>query len=251
MRFATVQGHKMLLDDPDSLSLSKRGIYEPLLTKVVKKIIKEGDVVLDLGAMIGYYTLILAKLVGEKGKVFAFEPDPDNFELLKKNIEINSYQNTTLIAKATSNKTGKATLYRSMSNRAQNTIFDRGKHDETAEVETIRLDDYFKDYQGRIDFIKCDTQGAEPVVIEGMAKLLKENENVRLTTEFWPSGLKAFGYEPEEFLKVLLDYGFAMYDIDEWLSKVVPVNIPQLLKRYTPENKRWTNLFWGKEPKKD
>lgn len=98
--FAEVQGHKMFLDSKDSLRLSIHGIYEPLETELAKKEVKKGNVVLDIGANIGYYTLIFAKLVGEDGKVFAFEPDPTNFALLKKNVEMNGYKNVMFVQKA-------------------------------------------------------------------------------------------------------------------------------------------------------
>ena len=89
--FANVQGHKMFLDKNDILNLSINGIHEPFTTEIIKKEIKKDDIILDLGANIGYYTLIFAKLVGKKGRVFAFEPEPTNFTLLKKNIEINEF----------------------------------------------------------------------------------------------------------------------------------------------------------------
>jgi hypothetical protein len=108
---AEVDGHKMFLDSRDSLGLSIFSIHEPLETGLVKEKIKKGDVVLDIGANIGYYTLIFAKLVGEEGKVFAFEPEPTNFSLLEKNVEINGYKNVVLIQKAVSNETGKIRLY--------------------------------------------------------------------------------------------------------------------------------------------
>src|SRR3990172_1939329 len=82
--FAIVQGHKMYLGPKDSLNLSINGVYEDVETEFVKKIIHEGDIVLDIGANIGYYSLIFAKLVGKLGKVFSFEPEPYNFSLLNK-----------------------------------------------------------------------------------------------------------------------------------------------------------------------
>lgn len=84
--FAEVQGYKMFLDSKNFINLSINGVYEPFETELVQKEIKRGDVVLDIGANIGYWTLIFAKLVGEEGRVFAFEPDPTNFALLNNNI---------------------------------------------------------------------------------------------------------------------------------------------------------------------
>jgi len=92
-KIVNVLGHKMYLDDLDTLHLAINGIWEPLETNLIKNKIKEGDIVLNIGANIGYYTLLIARLVGSNGKVFAFEPDLNNFKILKKNIEINNYKN--------------------------------------------------------------------------------------------------------------------------------------------------------------
>ena len=77
--FAEVMGHQMYLDPKDTLDLSINGVYEPFETSLVLDEVREGEVVLDIGAHIGYYTLIFAKLVGPLGKVFAFEPELENF----------------------------------------------------------------------------------------------------------------------------------------------------------------------------
>src|SRR3990172_11374400 len=78
-----VGGHKMVLDPQDSLKLSSQGFYEPFLTGLVKQHTEPGDVVLDIGGNIGYYTLVFASLVGNEGKIYAFEPEPDLFKLLE------------------------------------------------------------------------------------------------------------------------------------------------------------------------
>ncbi len=83
-RVVTVQGQQMWLDDKDTLELATREIYEPMETGIFLKDVRTGGVVLDIGANIGYYTLIAARLVGPAGRVYAFEPDPENFKLLKK-----------------------------------------------------------------------------------------------------------------------------------------------------------------------
>jgi len=117
---------------------------------LIKKYIQRGAVVLDAGAKIGYFTLIFARLVGDEGKVFAFEPAPENFALLKKNVEINGYQNVVIEQKAISNKTGKARLYLYEDHKGKHRIFDPGEGQQFIEIETIRLDDYFEqiDYEG-------------------------------------------------------------------------------------------------------
>ena len=90
---ANVWAGKMFLHPNDGLRLSIRGIYDKYGTIIIKRNVKKNDVVIDLGAHIGYYTLMMAKLVGESGKVFAFEPEPRNLVLLKKNIKVNCYNN--------------------------------------------------------------------------------------------------------------------------------------------------------------
>lgn len=227
--FYLVDGHKMFLDSKDSLHLSINGIYEPFETELVKKEIKKGDVVLDIGANIGYYTLIFAKLVGENGKVFAFEPDPTNFSLLKKNVEINGYGNrVVLVQKAVSNKTEKIKLYLCEDNKGDHRIYDSHDGRQSIEIEAIRLDDYFKNYNGTIDFIKMDIQGAEGWAIQGMHNLLKKNKTVKIVTEFWPIGLKGSGIDPDEYFKILIELGFKLYEINEQEKKIKPINIPKV-----------------------
>lgn len=244
--FAETEGHKLFLDSKDSLGLSIYGIYEPFETELVKKEIKNGDVVLDIGANIGYYTLVFAKIVGERGKVFAFEPDPTNFSLLKKNIEINGYKNVILVQKAVSNKTGKIKLYICEDNKGDHRIYNSHDGRQSIEVEVIRLDDYFKNYSGQINFIKMDTQGAEGGAIQGMFDILRKN-NVKITTEFWPIGLKRFGIDPQKYLKLLIEFGFKLHEVDEREKRIKPVNISKLLEIYTPEKRNFTNLLCLRE----
>ena len=83
--FTDMQGSKMYLNKLFR-EVSHAGIWEPFETKIVKKLVQRGDVAVDIGANIGYYTLLFSRLVKLSGKVFAFEPEPANFSLLKKNI---------------------------------------------------------------------------------------------------------------------------------------------------------------------
>lgn len=103
--FVIIDKHILFLDDQDRLELSVRGSYESYETEIFKKLIRFRDVVLDVGAHIGYHTLTMARLVGDAGKVVAFEPDPTNFALLEKNIAANKYSNVKAIKKGVAEST--------------------------------------------------------------------------------------------------------------------------------------------------
>ncbi len=238
-----VQGHIMLPDATNCLGLFDGGVYEPFETKLIKKNISKGDVVIDVGAHVGYYTLIFARIVGKRGKVFAFEPDPENFRILKKNVSMNGYKNVVLINKAVSNKTGKVKLYLCKENAGDHRIFDSHDNRESIKVDAIRLDDYFKDYHGKINIIKNDSQGAEGAVIEGMPNILKKNQKLKLFIEFWPFGLSMCGTNPENFLKMLLKSGFAIWKIDEKAQKLRTVDPVMLTKANSIGKTDHTNIY--------
>ncbi len=226
--FAVVNGSKMYLGTTDHLSLSIFGIHEPLETELVKHALKVGDVAIDIGAFIGYYTLLFAKLVGDKGKIYAFEPAPQSFSLLKKNVELNDYKNIILENVAVSNKKFTKTL------------------NKNEKIEYINLDEYFKTYNGKVDLIKMDIEGAEKLAIEGMSSLLHKNKNVKILTEFHPLELKKSGVEPEDYLQVLREYGFEIYHIDNKKKRIEPISNKKLLDIY-PSQESLTNLFCKRE----
>jgi len=236
-----IEGHYMLLDSKDSLSLSVFKTFEPLETEVVKKEIKEGDVAVDIGANIGYYTLIFAKLVGKKGLVYAFEPDLDNFEILKKNIKLNNYNNVILINKAVSNKNGKLKLYLSEKNLADHYSFDSNDGRKSIDVDCVSIDEYFRDI--KIDFIKMDIQGYEYIVFDGMRETLKNNNDLKIVTEFYPMGIFLSGRNSKNYLKALLSYGFNITNINEEDNKIEELDINKVLKKYNIKEKNFTNFL--------
>lgn len=242
--FCEIQGHKMFIDSTDAHRLSIYGFLEPLETELFKKEIKEGEVVLDIGANIGYYTLIAARIVGKKGKVFAFEPHPENFALLKKNVEINGYDNVVLINKAVSNKNGKVRLYLSERDTGASSIYPEDSQ-KSIEVETIRLDDYFKDFKGKIDFVKMDIEGSEGEALQGMRGIIDKNKNIKIITEFWQKALNKSEVKAKEFFEMIYQR-FELKDIDELDKKIKQIDHSnQFLERYRERN---TNIFcvWTK-----
>jgi FkbM family methyltransferase len=238
-----VHGHRMYLDPLDSLCLSAKGVYEPFESDLILHEVRPGDVALDLGANIGYFTLMMARLVGPAGRIYAFEPDPENFTLLRKNIESNGYVNVELINKAVSNETGEKKLFLSEDNRGDHRLYDSADGRQSRAVSTIRLDDFFHQTPGKIDFIKMDIQGAEFWALSGAPELLQRNPNVVLITEFWPVGLHRAGVDPRKYLDLVSGLGFSTFEVIENERKIKNSSPDRLLSQYAPATERFTTLL--------
>ena len=123
-------------------SLIHAGCFEPFQTELVVNEVRPGDVAIDLGAHIGYYTLLLARLVGPTGRVLAFEPDPDNFALLSRNVEMNGYANVELFNAAASDRPGRSPLFRSPDNAGDHRLHESpGQRRPGVEVEVVAVDE--------------------------------------------------------------------------------------------------------------
>lgn len=241
-----VQGSKIYVDSRDTgvaPFLLKWGIHEKYETMLFKKLIKKGMVVVDIGANFGYYTLLAARLVGDEGKVFAFEPDPYNYSLLAKNIGANGYNNVIPVQKAILHKSGKMKLFLDKNNLGAHSLSEPIPSNKGGSilVEVISLDEFFKDKDYTIDVIKMDVEGSEMKVLQGMTNLINKNDNLKIITEFWPIGLRKSGSSPTEFLNKLKEYGFTLYQIGRSLE---PIDINHVLRMCGDE--RFTNLFCKK-----
>jgi FkbM family methyltransferase len=242
--YVTVNGSKMHLDPKDCLKLSINEIFEPLETNLVKNEVHSDDVVIDVGANVGYYTLLMAKLTGQNGKVFSFEPEPSNFNLLKENVEINSYQNVTLEQKAVANMNGKTKLYLCETNTEMHRLYQSNskKFNKSIEVDVTTLDDYFKKskYLNKINFIKIDAEGSELDVLKGMKTILKENIKLKIMLEFIPRHLLGSGSEPQELIEFLQNQNFQLSYVNQVEKRIEPVNDPKKLLDSYDDGK---NLF--------
>ena len=203
-------------------------LYKPLYTvfknkqdafeiHLLEKYIQKSDVVLDIGANIGYYALKLSALVGETGQVHCFEPDKKNFSYLekasssKKNIRINN--------KAVGPKTEILKIYTSKNLNVDHRTYKPEEYDKELEIEAVSIDDYvseqISDRGAKVNFIKMDIQGFEMQAIQGMQKLLEENQNVKLISEFWPYGLRKAGSSVSIYYQFLTERKFNCYLLKE------------------------------------
>jgi FkbM family methyltransferase len=233
----------MLLDPQDSLRLSLDGVYEPFETRLLTERVNAGDTVLDIGANIGYYTLIAADLVGPDGRVYAFEPDPGNFDLLEKNVRLNAFTNVVLVNKAVSNADGEARLYLADGNWGWHRIYETPDARGHIPTELVALDSFFDDEDlGANLVIKLDIEGAEVGAVQGMSRLIQRHRCVTLFTEFLPHGLEQFGSSDREYFDLLRDLGFTIHHINNRTEQLEPLDTMDPIVDHL-EQEKLTNLL--------
>lgn len=178
---------------------------------LLNKYIKKGDVVLDIGANIGFYTKILSGLVGDTGKIYAFEPDKTNFAHLINNTE--NLKNVEFINKAVSDKSGTITLYQSDLLNVDHKTYPTEDYTSKTEIECVAIDDMIPNH--KVDFIKIDIQGFEYFAFQGMKEIFKQNANLKIIAELYPYGLNNSGIKVDEFVSFLRNSGFYIYRMSE------------------------------------
>ncbi len=206
---ALVHGMPMRVDLFDSLGLLRRPVFEAVETAFVRETVAAGATVLDLGANIGYFTLLLARLVGPEGRVYSFEPDPRNVAVLRGNVAANGLAQVVVEPKAVSDRQGRLPFHQGGTNLGDNRLGAFAESVATIEVEVVSLDAYFGEALPPIRFIKMDIQGAEFQALRGMDRLLRGAGDLDILSEFWPEGLEETAQEAGDAYRHLAGLGFA------------------------------------------
>ncbi len=152
-----------------------KGVREPGVLKFAQERIGRGSTVFDVGAHVGEWTLLFSQLVGEEGKVVAFEPDPVARASLKRNISMNGVSNVRVEDKCVSDKTGKALLGAERFGSGLSSIVHQeasGARHNQIEVDSTTLDEYCEERDLSPDWVKIDAEGAEPLIVRGMQRLI-------------------------------------------------------------------------------
>lgn len=213
-----VRGHLMYLASGGTLPPTDMSLdaFEVETTLLFERLIKPGTVVIDIGAHVGYYTMLAARAVGPTGMVYAFEPDESNYSLLIKNIEINGYSNVVALNQAVSNYLGHSTLVKSPWHSGIHHI-DYGDQNQTngVQVETTTIDSFLESLGSPVvGLVKIDVEGSEERVLDGMWSLLKQSDELNLVLEFHPLLLERAGVNPSAFLGRLAALDFEVKCID-------------------------------------
>jgi FkbM family methyltransferase len=211
-----ILGSKMYLNLKDkgiSTDLIAFGIREHLVTNAIKKLLKKGEIVVDIGANIGYYALLGAKLVGEEGKVFAIEPVVENIEILKKNILLNNYSNIEVFKLAIGDKNQEGEIYLSEYSNLASLIdrkkFETGEKIKKEKVKIVTLDKFLED-KPLPDLVRMDVEGYEYEVIKGMENLLKTKKSFKIFAEIHLDNSPESKERIFEILDILAHYGFKL-----------------------------------------
>ena len=183
-----VQGSTMFLDTRNpgvSKVIAVYGIRERAQTELIKRVLRKGQVVLDIGANIGYYALMEAAIVSKEGKVYAFEPFPRTFELLERSAKANNYGDILEMHNvAVGDVPGMTRLYLTEKDNTHITL-DPDQYSTASEVvgrnaegwdyvdvESITMDDFMRDKE-QVDVIRMDVEGFEWKIIDGMMETLE------------------------------------------------------------------------------
>jgi len=193
----------------------------------IKKNVKKGDIVFDIGANIGLYSILLSKLVGNTGTVYAFEPNPLTVKYLKKNLTLNNCHNVIVSQIALSDENGKIILKKTVGGGdAFNYIVKSQDADEEKEIiDAVRLDDFIITNKiDRLDFVKMDIEGAELLCINGAKEKMLKILKPIIVTEVFEPWCERFNYTSIELLSLIanLNYKITNYDDHQWLC--VPNN---------------------------
>ena len=192
-------------DSPTAQSIMQARQHEPHVTAAIERVLQPGMVFVDVGANLGYLSLVAARRVGGDGKVICFEPHQDLCKLIYMSAKINGFENIEIYPFALADE-NKAVIYDDMQGNGVISQFDANLETTPLRsiVRALTIDSALRD-EGVIHALKMDVEGAEYMVLRGAARVLKKHRPV-IFSEFSPPGLRnVSGVAGQEFLRLLID----------------------------------------------
>lgn len=220
-------GHMMLVHTDDMIvapHLVNIGINEPHNTRILTSLIKPGDVFVDVGANVGYFSVLGAWRAYPGGQVWSFEPNPELFAILSDNMTVNGYaEMARRWPAAASDRAGKTELRIFPGYVATSTVRDvpedylrftereTGRKSHVIDIDVVRLDDAMRDVP-RIDVMKIDVEGHELHVLRGAQEIISRSPELKIVMEFNPSMLSRDG--ARSLIRLTRSLGFEIFAIE-------------------------------------
>lgn len=209
-RETEIFGYRVKLDRSDYIQRSiYLGTFEPLESAYVKNYLKEGMTFVDVGANVGYYTLLAASLVGRNGHVIAFEPSPYAFSKLTETVCTNNIPQVYAVCAGLSDEDCERQLFipKRSGNHTPTMVSNAGGRPLC--VTVWKLDDYLDEHAiDHVDFMKIDVEGFEPNVIRGAKKYLEHRKIHAILCEFNQEWLAANNSSMHSLYELLVSFGY-------------------------------------------
>lgn len=226
------------------------GTWECATRNILERELFDGAVFVDIGANVGYYTRLAAEITGLTGKVFAFEPEPQNFFSMMHNVR--RYNNVSVFPVALWSESGLRRLYVSTYSGCHSLVRgnDGSLGDGYVWVPTITFDQFVGTVGlSKIDLVKIDAEGAEPLILRGMAETLRRGLIKSLVVEYNPRSILRAGLDPVEFGRMLMMvFDVRVIEQEKYGLNVAELNDTQKLEALTSRivlDNEWgcVNLF--------
>jgi FkbM family methyltransferase len=189
--------------------------YEKKDSEMIFNLLEKDYIIFDIGANIGWYSLNIAQQFPES-QIFAFEPIPATFNLLKRNVELNNYHNISIYNWGFSDQNQEIIFYLHQDTSVSASAVNLYEGKDFAQVicQVKKLDDYAEQIKPKIDFIKCDVEGAELFVYQGGIETIKRNKPI-IFTEMLRKWSAKFNYHPNEIIKFFGALGYRCFTVNE------------------------------------
>lgn len=206
-----------------SRRIREEGIWEPYETSLVVASLLAGDVFVDIGANIGYFSILAASIVGPSGAVYAFEPDPENCRLLRASAQLNGHTQIIEVEEAgLAAEAGAGALFLSEDNLGDHQIYAAGETRSSVPIRLLQGSEFLAPRAQRIDLVKIDTQGSEFQVIVGLMPLLLSLQAApRMIVELTPYSLREAGASGRALIELLAQLQQPFWIVDHIEHRLV------------------------------
>lgn len=212
-------------------SLMEHGYWDPTISGLIKRALTKGSTFVDVGANIGYFSVLASRLVGPEGRVFAVEPDAVNLTILRANLWRQRCSNVTVLPVAAWHEPTHLNIMRPEEEGAVAQV--GGEQGGGRLIPAAPLDDLIP---GPVDYIKIDTELTDHIAVRGAQRILRENPSLLITVEFHPWEETHTGDSPSDVLEIYKGLGLNAYEISPSGDSLSPTTYERVAAPTLPED---------------